>query len=77
MQLVKGVEDPEEIRLVLDRSHEGCRDRRLGPFLVNNAKAPDPVFPAGGNNAGNTQPVNGRRLPGVVIFNVWMLPHAA
>ena len=68
MEFVKGIKDTDEVRLVPDRAHEGCRGRRPGPFLLNNPKAPEPVFPAVRNNAGNTQPVNGRGLPGVVIL---------
>jgi hypothetical protein len=52
MEFVKGIEDAEEIRLVLDCSHEGCLGYRLWPFLVNDSKAPEPVFPAVGKNAG-------------------------
>jgi hypothetical protein len=74
---VEGIEDPEEIRLVLDRSHEGCLGQRLGPLLVNDSKAPEAVLPALGKNAANAQLVKRSRLLGVVIFKAGTLLHDA
>jgi hypothetical protein len=75
---VEGIEDPEEIRLILDRPHEGCLGQRLGPVRVHDSKAPEPVLPALGKNAANAQPVKRSRLLGVVTFKArTVLRHAS
>ena len=75
LEFVKGIEDAEEIRLVLDRPHEGGLGQLPGLFLVNDPKAPEAVFPPCGQASGNPHPVNGRRWPGGGIFSLGKLAH--